>query len=361
VGGASARPPHPPQMLRTLPLLAAAVVCALVLWASAPGSARRAARPVYDRPSEAALPELTAPEHAAALLEAAHASGGPSADEAHGQVAELLRLLDTDAPRRDRIVFRIAGIGGHEAWEGLVARLADPALRTSIEIALGRFAPPDVIGALKREMLAAPEAEARASIARILAATANPAHGKDIRALLERERDADVRHPAIGALGRFGDADSADALAELMRLGGRDAGTARFAFLEIEDEETLQGVAARWPELCHEARLGLLHAAAALDRPTKHVLAAAREALADGDERLRIAATGLLSRAGDEGVEPLLDHALRGSGDEAERTVRALLDLGTARAAEAGLRALERLPPSRQEHHRAGFLAVLGR
>jgi HEAT repeat protein len=338
------------------------MVGALSLWAAAPGGPRRAPRPVHDRPSEAALPGLAEPAHPAGLDEGggADALHGPAARALPGQVAELLRTLDTDAPRRDRIVLRIAGIGGDEAWKGLVARLGDPALRTSIEIALARLAPPEVIEALKRGMLTAPEAEARASIARILAATSDPAHGTDIRALLDRERDPDVRHPAIGALGQFADRDSADALVELVRVGGRDAGTALHAIIEIGNEETLQGLAARWPELCTEARLGVLHASAALDRPTKHVLAAAVEALKEDDERLRIAATRLLARAGDEGVAPLLDHALRATGDEAERTVRTLLDLETRSAAEAGLRAIDNFPPARQEHYRARFLAVLG-
>lgn len=338
----------------------AAIVGALLLLGPREDPARRTAHAADWR------------ERAPGLLALApDADAGPAAD--HDPASEppeagatglgaLIRLLDDrSAPRRDRVVREIARRGGDEAWHALVARLRDPALRTPIEIALGRFAPPAVIDACKRGMLDAPDPRARASIARILAATADPAHGRDIRALLDREREPEVRHAAIGALGRFGDRDSAAVLVRWIGAGGRDGGAAAYAFLDITREETLQAVAAMSPAPCAEARLALLHAAAALERPAAAVLDAAREALHDRDERLRAAAIGLLSRAGDEGADALLDHALRRDGDEAERTVRALLDIATERAAAKGLLALERLPQRRQEHYRACFLAVLGR
>ncbi|HEX5135858.1 MAG TPA: HEAT repeat domain-containing protein, partial [Planctomycetota bacterium] len=280
---------------------------------------------------------------------------------AEAGVEDLLRLLDGHAPRKYRLARRIAAIGGDDAWKGLLGRLGDPALRASIEIALGRFAPPEVIDALKRDMLRSPDAATRASIARILAARADPGDGADLRPLLARERDAAVRLAAIGGLGRLGDPASADALADLARARGREGAAALAAFLDIRSAETLEHVARRRADLCAEARLALLQASIPLASPPDAVVAAAREGLEDGDGEHRLAAIGVLSHAGDAGVEPLLDHALRGTGDELERTVRALRDLASPRAAEAGLRAIEGLPARRQERYRAGFLALLGR
>lgn len=130
----------------------------------------------------------------------------------------------------------------------------------------------------------------------------------------------------------------------------------------FRDAGTLDHVAARWPELQGDARLALLHAAAGLEAPTAALLAAAKEALHDADDRVRLESIDLLSKAGDDAVEPLLDHALRGGqAPETERAVRALADLATPKAAEAGLRALGALPARRQERYRAAFLATLGR
>jgi HEAT repeat protein len=332
----------------------AATVGALLVLGSHERPEGRAARA---RGAREGAPALPAPGPEASPAPEPEPAAG--ADRAAPGLAALLLLLDDPAsPRRDRIAREVARRGGDEAWEGLVARLGDPALRSAIEIALGELAPKGVIDALKREMLDAPEPEERASVARILAATADPAHGADIRALLRREREPEVRHPAIGALGRFGDRESAGTLVDLMRAGGQDEGAAHFALVGIRNEETLRELAARWPALPAGARLGLLHAT---ERPGPEAVAAAREALADADERLRLAAVGLLAHAGDEGVAPLLDHALRRPGEEAEVALRGLAELATPRAAEAGLRALATLPPSRQERYRAGFLAALSR
>ncbi|MCK6459795.1 MAG: HEAT repeat domain-containing protein, partial [Planctomycetes bacterium] len=242
--------------MRRLILLLAALAAAAILLLGRDGTAPlRGARPPTAREAPPALPE---------------APGAPP-DPA---VAGLLDLLDTDAPRKDRIVARIAELGGEEAWAGLAARLLDPALGTTVETALGLHAPPAEVEALKRRMLDSPDAAARASIVRILAATADPAHGADVRGLLARERDATVRHGAIGALGRFGDRESADALVELMRSGGRDAGAAHYALLGIRNEGTLREIAIRWAALPAEARLGVLHAT---ERPGPEAVAAARE------------------------------------------------------------------------------------
>jgi HEAT repeat protein len=179
-----------------------------------------------------------------------------------------------------------------------------------------------------------------------------------VRALLDRETVPEVRHAAIGALGRFGDVASAEALAGLALRGGREGRTASFALLELRDPEALEGAAARWPELDGDARVALLRAASGAEAP----FARAAEALRDGDERVRREAVELLARRGDDAVEPLLDHALRAASTrEAERALDALAGLATPKAAEAGLRALETLPPRRQAPYREAFLATLGR
>ncbi len=318
-----------------------------VAGASAPAPARDG----IDGPLESLLADPADP--------ALHSA--PVGGEARGTVPELLRLLDGDAPRKDLLVRSIATRGGTEAWEGLLARLGNRSLRSAIEVALGEHAPPEVIDRLKREMLAAPAPATRASAVRVLGVTADRRHGANVRALLDRESEWEVRHAAIGALGRFGDAPSVETLVGLAVFGGREARTARLALLDVRDLAALEGGAARWPELDGETRFALLYAATEAPR-ARTLLPVATEALHDPDDRVRIQAVELLVRFGDDAVEPLLDHALRGaSANETEGTLAALAGLATPRAAEAGLRAIGALPPRRQAHYRALFLATLGR
>lgn len=313
----------------------------------APDTPRAAAEP--DR-AGLLVEEPRADPANAAILEALAAA------RAREAVPELLLLLDTDIPRRDRVVRTIAAIGGDEAWQGLIARLGDPTIRTAVELALGRSAPPEVIDRLKREFLASKEPAARASGARILANTADPRHGAEVRELLLREREWEVRHASIGALGRFGDATT---LAGLARHGGREGSAAGFALMEVRDARALEEAATRWPELDGRTRFALLHAATGSGGAFLDV---AKEALHDPDERVRLQSVRVLAGLGDDAVEPLLDHALRGaSRNETERVLAALAGVATPKAAEAGLRALEALPPRRQERYRAVFLATLGR
>jgi hypothetical protein len=61
-------------------------------------------------------------------------------------------------------------------------------------------------------------------------------------------------------------------------------------------------------------------------------------------------------------VEILLDHALRaGDLQESQLAVKALVDMATPRAAEAGLRATSALPERQREPYRTALLATLGR
>jgi len=215
---------------------------------------------------------------------------------------------------------------GDEEWQALVARLEDPRLRRAAEVAIGARAPARVLDDLERRLLRSADAGPRASMARILAAGADPAHSADVRALLRVEADPVVRHAAIGALGRFGDMASADALLALARAGGREARTALFALRAIESEATLQGVAARRHELGPEALAALLQAASAVEQPAGELFEAAREALHRPEEPVRLAAIELLSRAGVDAIDPLLDHALRARDERSgQRAARALL------------------------------------
>ncbi len=315
----------------------------------------RSAAVPHARAEAAAAPPRAAPPR---VPEGTGPLQAPPSDDAprDAHVPGLLRLLDTDEPRKDKLVREIAALGGAAAWEGLIERLRDPSLRTAIEVALGERAPPEFIDRLKGELLASADPAARASGARILANTADARHGADVRELLLGEREWEVRHAAIGALGRFGDATT---LVGLARHGGREGRTAGFALMECRDTGALEEAATRWPELDPGTRFALLHAATGAGGPFLDV---AKEALHDPDERVRLQSVRVLGGLGDDAVEPLLDHALRDLGaTEAERAVQVLADLGTRRAAEAGLRALETLPPRRQEPYRAAFLLTLGR
>jgi HEAT repeat protein len=312
--------------MRLLPaLLAAAATLAVAVLAQGTLPVPRSAA----RPSDA--PELLLPARQAA--EPARVS---------------VLALDPDAPGEERLAHAIATEDA-----GLVARLKEPGFAAAIERALGEHAPPEVIDRIKRRLLHDPDPAVRASGLRILALTGDPRHGDDVRALLGREAEWEPRHAAIGALGRFGDAET---LVALSREGGPAARAACLALTEVRDADALRRAARSWPELDGDARSALLRAAA----EAGPVLAdKAKEGLLDADERVRLAAMDLLAGAGDDGIVPLLDHALR--GQESELAIRALAALGTPRAAEAGLRALAALPARRQERYRAAFLAALGR
>jgi len=213
------------------------------------------------------------------------------------------------------------------------------------------------IDALKRELLTAPDPADRARVLRILARTADPRHSADVRALLGRETHPEVRRAAIRALGRFGDVASADALAILASEPAPERRAASLALLDLRDADALRAALAHWLLLPADARGALLHAATGAGAPFLH---AASEALFDPDEQVRQEALRLLAGLGDIAVDPLLDHALRGATEaDTLGAVRALRDVGTPKAAEAGLRAVETLPPRPQARYRAMFLETL--
>jgi HEAT repeat protein len=339
-----------------VPLVLAAALVAL--YAGAPDRAGRA----RDADALAPAPPEDLPADDGPVADGTRAEPQDLVDEAilladtPEDLPDLFRLLDAAPPRRDRVIRRIARVGGDAAWEGLVARLGDPQLRLWIEPALGRFAPAEVLAELKRRFLASPDPEARASLLRILGFTEDARHGDDVRGTLAREADPGARHAAIGALGRFGDPASADALLAVARRGGPEARAARLALGERPQAETLEGLAARWTELDAETRLAVLLAGRDVERPGAALEAAARRSLRDPDPRLRAQAADLLARAG--AVEPLRDFAFDApTRAELEHALRALVAVGTPAAAEAGLRVVdaraERLGAAASRHREA--------
>lgn len=150
---------------------------------------------------------------------------------------------------------------------------------------------------------------------------------------------------------------SIDALLDTARRGGREGRRARLLLDDVRDEAALRHAAMRWAELDPLTRHALLHALRESD-PLPFV-ALAKEALFDADERVREAALAVLARAGDDAVDALLDHALKGA--EKELAVQALEAIGTPRAAQKGLLATGALPAPTADEYRALFLAKLGR
>jgi len=260
---------------------------------------------------------------------------------------KLLSMLGKGHADEAKIVQTLGQIGGPAEVQALFDKLdglLNANTRREIEKVLrSKSATPGLMNQVAAA-LAEAEPEARASLLRVLAASKQPAHAEKVRDLLGAETDRTTRNAAIEALGEFGDEDSGRLLLELVQHGhGEDSRRAIQAIHRIKNPQTIDRLAEDWDRLDKQGRLAVMGAASRLPLPSDKLHGIGREAgLHDEAMRVRTASARLLGRRGkDENVVPLANYLGRAKRpSEVSSVLDALLQIGTPKAAEEGMRAL---------------------
>jgi len=278
---------------------------------------------------------------------------------------DLTKMLGGSHEREDLIARAIGRIGGRDATDTLLKYLEKPAIDPTtareIERILGAGGDPVVLAKVQKSLESA-SPEKRVSMLRVLGGARKKEYAESIRNLLESETDPSVKGAAISALGKIGDPESGMMLLELAQ--GSDPTTANRAINALQmvrDPAAVTAMVAKWDKLDDKARFAVMGAAARVPRPTKEMIQVARDSLYDDNERVRNKAALVLGRSRNDEYVEVLGSYMRGAKTSRERSVAimSLERIGTAKAAEEGLRSVQSLPTQQQESVRLRFERIL--
>jgi HEAT repeat protein len=260
---------------------------------------------------------------------------------------KLLSMIGRGHTDEAKIVQTLGQIGGPPVIEALFGKLDDLLqgnTRREIEKVLRTQSRTPGLMSRVAGALEDAEPEARASLLRVLAASKDPSHAEKVRDLLRSETDPATRRAAIEALGEYGDEDSGRVLLELVQRGDeQESRRALQAVHRIKNPKTIDSLAEDWDGFDKDGRLAIMGAASRLPQPSDKLHAIAREAgLYDEAMRVRTSAARVLGRRGrDENVDALVAYLGRAKRPtESMAALTALLQIGTRKSAEEGMRAL---------------------
>jgi HEAT repeat protein len=262
---------------------------------------------------------------------------------------DLFVLLDKGVPDEPMVVRTIARLGGLEQAKELLKRAEGPLradTRAELETELRTMcrAPGVIDHAASR--LAQASAPARATLLAVMGESRDPRHARLVQAMLAKEENAKLRDAAFETMGRIGDGASGLFLLDVAEHGDpQDRMRSARAIRGIRNPETLTLLVRGWETLGPQSRRAVLSAAARLAKPGSTLTTLAREeAIRDADPAVRRAAVQLLGRpGGEDSVVALCGFADR-STSTADRAIalQSLLRIGSPKAAQEGLAAIER-------------------